>query len=234
MGALYLGSGGSKSPLSKGVSISNKSISEMSDTELANLYRKSLEMTLPNGLNDAENTTQRFVFAAGLNEKPLVLDDDAYYDFLEENGIRRVDQLARSVSSNYDAELNYEDIIDMMKYSDYNYIGGKHGGAAYGYGTYFDQNGGYNTGYGDATAVGVLNPATTKVVDYYELPYKIKEWSKTHPEFEAAVGTYRLVPNPSIYAVAMGYNVIRAGSYFNVLDRRALVYRKSNIMPKKQ
>ena len=46
----------------------------------------------------------------------------------------------------------------------------------------------------------------------------------------AAVGRRVTSDNISIYALAMGYNVIRSdyNNYHNVIDRSALVYRQSN------
>lgn len=212
----------------------------MSDDQLVNLWQRSKSISMPNMLNDVQDDTQSFVFAAGLNERPTVLEDADYTKFLKDNGISDDMQLSRTVSdvsyrnaSNTQVNLSAQQITDMMKYSRLNYIGGKHGGQVYGAGTYFDQNGGANTGYGSSrgsqTSIAVLNPKTAKVIDYNTLASKAQVWRKSHPKFSAAVGSFGYNGNESVYALAMGYNVIKAYSYHNVIDRSALVYRKSNL-----
>ena len=118
----------------------------------------------------------------------------------------------------------------MIKDSDLNYVGGKRGGKLYGAGTYFDMNGGRATGYGrgpTATAIGVLSK-NAKVVDDYTLRRKVSQFQQTHPKTAAAIGHYS-TQNMSIYALALGYNVISGGSYHNVIDRTALVMRKDDL-----
>ena len=56
-------------------------------------------------------------------------------------------------------------------------------------------------------------------------------FDRSHPKFARATGGYSTCfrnNNMSIYALAMGYNVIKdaTGSYHNVIDRKALVYKK--------
>ena len=212
----------------------------MSDDQLVNLWQRSKSISMPNMLNDVQDDTQSFVFAAGLNERPTVLEDADYTKFLKDNGISDDMQLSRTVgsvsyrnASNTQVNLSAQQITDMMKYSRLNYIGGKRGGQLYGAGTYFAQNGGANTGYGSSgdsqTSKAVLNPKTAKVVDYNILISKARVWEKAHPKFSAAAGSFGYNGNESIYALAMGYNVIKAYSYYNVIDRSALVYRKSNL-----
>ena len=132
-----------------------------------------------------------------------------------------------------------------MRYSRLNYIGGKHGGQAYGAGTYFAMTGGSNTGYGGAPAQAVLNPKTAKIIGDTELYMAAKSFARSHPKFAQAMGGTPRNPvnidqsNQSVWALAMGYNVITdhskdssgkylrgRGDYYNVIDRSALVYKK--------
>lgn len=81
--------------------------------------------------------------------------------------------------------------------------------------------------------MAVLNPSTAKVITDTQLRQRAAAFSQSHPQFTRAVGPYSTSfhnNNMSIYALAMGYNVIKdSGSgYHNVIDRSALVYRKSN------
>ena len=215
-------------------------LSQMTDAQLAQLVQQSRSVDMPNQLNDVVDQTQRFVFTAGINELPTVLDDKAFAQYMSDNNIPRSQILTRSVNPisyrNNDGtmvRMSANDVIDMMKYSKLNYIGGKVGGQAYGAGTYFDQTGGRSTGYGNTTATAVLNPATARVIDDRALALKAKAFSQSHPQFTRAVGSYSTSfhnNNMSIYALAMGYNVIKDhyGGYHNVIDRSALVYKQSN------
>lgn len=218
-------------------------LSAMSDDQLAQLMRQSKGIDMPNHLNDAVDATQKFVYQAGLNEQPQVLDDAAFQQYLQDNNIPRSDILARSVGgANYTVNgvtmrLTPQQVTDIMKYSALNYVGGKHGGQVYGAGTYFDRNGGNATGYGNgssvATAVAVLNPATARVIDKATLQRQIPQFIQSHPKFAREVGSSVSNNTLSLYALAMGYNVITDSrtnpSYHNVIDRAALVYRKSNV-----
>ena len=124
-------------------------------------------------------------------------------------------------------------MTDMLKYSSLNYIGGKHGGQVYGAGTYFDKTGGRSTGYGNgttsATAIAVLNPQTAHPISLNTLRSRIPTFQRSHPKFAQALGRADS-DNYSIYAMAMGYNVITSdvNGYHNIIDRKALVYRASD------
>ena len=217
-------------------------ISSLSDVQLANLLYQADGIQMPNMLSDMRDPTQEFVFATGLNEKPLVLDSAEFNQFMQDNGISQSEIMSRSVNSvsyrNADGtqiKLSGDQVLNTMMYSRLNYIGGKRGGQLYGAGTYFDMNGGSNTGYGSSTAYAVLNPKTARVISESQLISKIRTFQQTHPKTAAAIhsmtgysGAHH--KNYSLYALAMGYNVIREGSagygYHNVIDRKALVYRK--------
>lgn len=73
------------------------------------------------------------------------------------------------------------------------------------------------------------------MIDYSVLQQKAQSWGATHPKFVEKVREFEpfyLSDNASLYAIAMGYNVIRSrmglSTYLNVIDRKALVYSKSN------
>ena len=166
-----------------------------------------------------------------------------FSQYMKDNNIPSNQIISRSVSPityrNNDGttvKMSANDVIDMMKYSRLNYIGGKVNGQAYGAGTYFAMNGGSNTGYGGTTATAVLNPATAKVITDRQLATRARAFAQSHPQFAKAVGAYNTSfynNNMSIYALAMGYNVIAdayggSNTYYNVIDRSALVYKKSN------
>lgn len=216
-------------------------LQKMSDDELANVVNQSRSVSMPNQLADIDDVTQKFVYQAGLNEKPQVLDSNDFDNFVKQNNIKSSELLARSVddityknASGTNVKMTANDVADMMMYSRYNYIGGKHGGQALGAGMYFMQNGGRPTGYGQKTVVAALNPATARITTPSELQRKVPAFQKSHPKFAKAVGDLNTSfsggkNNMAIYALAMGYNVIwdaGGGGRTNVIDRSALVYRK--------
>jgi len=215
-------------------------LAAMTDAQLAQVYRDSQRTSLPNHLNDNPDVTQKFVYSIGLNERPMVLDAASFNQFMSDNNIPQSQLLARSVNGGVVTTtagnrvgITAQDILDQMKYSRLNYIGGKHGGQAYGAGTYFDMTGGRNTGYGQTTAVAVLNPATARVITDAQLSRMAHAFDQSHPQFARATGGYNTGysggrNNMSVYAVVMGYNVIKDahGTYHNVIDRAALTYRQ--------
>lgn len=216
-------------------------LTQMSDDELAALLRASKSAQMPNYLADRDDTTQKFVFQAGVNEKPMVLDRKEFNQYLKDNNIPRDQIIARSVKpvsynnqQGYRVSYSADQVQDMLKYSKLTYIGGKRGGQAYGAGAYFAMTGGSSTGYGSNTAQAVLNPQTAKVIDYTTLRAQAASFDKTHPKFAKVTRGFDQ-DNASVYALAMGYNVItdhtggfrgRSGDYYNVIDRKALVYLK--------
>ena len=210
-------------------------LTKMTDDELATLMKKSKTVDMPNHLSDVDDATQKFVYAAGLNGKPEVLDNAAFNKYLKDNGIPQSDVLARSVNgasyvvNGTNIRLSPSQVTAMIKDGELNYIGGKYGGMVHGAGTYFDKNGGRPTGYGSrnsATAIGVLSK-NAKTINSSQLRTQVQSFINTHPKFSREVGAFS-TKTMSIYALAMGYNVITAYSYHNVIDRTALVMRKND------
>lgn len=223
-------------------------VSQMSDAQLAQLVMQSKNVDMPNFIGDVDDQTQKFVFTAGMNDRPQVLDDAEFNQFLADNNIPSSQIISRTVNpityTNNDGttvRLSSDDVIDILKYSRLNYVGGKRGGQGYGAGTYFDMNGGgptdYGQGNGQKTVTAVLNPATARIITDTQLEIKAAQFAKSHPQFAKAVGKYTPARqqwynnNMSIYALAMGYNVIKdsTSDYHNIIDRRAIVYRKNNL-----
>ena len=207
-------------------------IMSLSDDQLAQVVRDSRNVDMPNFLNDKPDPTQKFVYQAGLNGAPTVMDQAQFNQFMQQNNIPKSHILSRSVNGNGPYTANH--IADIFRYSELNYIGGKYGGMRSGAGTYFDMNGGGGTGYGHgATLTAVLNPKTARVVDYYDLQRKARSFAQSHPKFVQAVGGMPSAGsggNMSVWALAMGYNVISGGpvssTYHNIIDRSAVIVLK--------
>ena len=214
-------------------------LTQMTDDQLAALVNASKRAQMPNYLSDRPDPTQKFVFQAGINEKPMVLDSQAFNQYMQDNNIPQWQVMSRSVNNasytnqqGYTVNYSSDQIQRMLKYSNLNYIGGKVGGQAYGAGAYFEMNGGGSTGYGSNTATAILNPKA-KIIEKWDLMNKANSFDQTHPKFAKAVGG---VNNKtlSIYALAMGYQVItsasngkrKKGEYYNIIDRSALIYQE--------
>ena len=87
-------------------------ISKMTDDELAALVIASKSAMMPNFLADKDDPTQKFVFQAGLNEKPIVLDQQEFDKFKKDNNMPDGHVIARSVdSAQYMNQQGYQ-IID--------------------------------------------------------------------------------------------------------------------------
>ena len=212
-------------------------LTQMTDSELAQVVRDSKNIDMPYHLRDVSNDTQKFVFAIGLNDKPQVLQGQAFDDYLRDNNIPRSHIMSRSVNggtvnvNGTSFNQTPQQVIQQMLYGKYNYIGGKRGGNAYGNGAYFSMNGGANTGYGNNTINAVLSPSA-RTISLRNLQSQVPKWQASHPLATRAIG--RLTnDNYSIYALCMGYNVITDGDsayyahddYHNVIDRGAIICR---------
>ena len=214
-------------------------LTKMSDSEMASLINSAIGVRLPNMLSDAPDATQQFVFMAGLNEKPLLLDSKQFAQYMKDNNIPQSQVMSRTVSgasyqnkSNAQIKLDENQINDMIKNSRLSYIGGKQGGQAYGAGSYFAMNGGGSTGYGSygkskATMEAVLNPKTTRLISHSSISSKWNStFAPTHPQTVAAFKNltrkYGQRGSESVMALLMGYNVIHDGmhDYHAVIDRR--------------
>lgn len=214
-------------------------LTQMTDDQLAQLVNDSKRAIMPNFLSDVNDVTQNFVYQAGMNEKPTVLDAAQFIQFCQTNHIPASDVYARSVddikysAGGHTMSLTGQQQADMLMFSRFNYIGGKVGGQALGAGTYFARNGGRPTGYGNFTMVATLNPALAKPISRSQLAIEARQFAQTHPKFNRAVGGYNTNfnnNNMSIWALAMGYNVItgdsRGDDRTNIIDRSVLVFRR--------
>ena len=223
----------------------------MSDDQMAQAVKNSRNVDMPNHVPDVSDATQKFTYANGLNAKPTVLSDADFDNYIKQNKIGSNEYLLREVdpvrfnSNGVSFALSADDITDMFKTSDINYIGGKRGGQAYGAGTYFAM-GGFNhvTGYGSGadgvghkTMVAVFDKSKAKAIYKGSISSEWARFSATHSKTASAVNNLS-GRTDSIKALLMGYNVITSQSngslkgsndeYYNVIDRSALVVRASN------
>lgn len=208
----------------------------MSDDDIANLIEASKYVDMPNHLADVTDSTQKFVYKANINEKPTVLDDAAFDAYVKQNGYSKSEILARSVNSasyrvgGVSYTLSAQDTHDMVMNGTFNYIGGKYGGQVYGAGTYFEMNGGRNSGYGSLTMRGVLKK-DARVISKSNIDSEWNKYIKKNPKTGAKMSSISK-GSMSMKALIMGYSVITSasgnsknssGDYYNIIDRSALV-----------
>lgn len=191
-------------------------IARMPDKDLALAVIESRKAVLPDCLNDVTDSTQNFVYYLGLNSKPLVLDRKRFDEFMRDNNIPGNQIMSRVIWD--DGQHTAHEHIETLKYSEYNYIGGKHGGQRIGAGIYFEMNGGsvpkhFMGKNKPATLINaVYNPETVKPIDIQTLLMVAECLKERKPAFVEAVGPSVVgllgKSNISFYALAIGCNVI--------------------------
>ena len=193
-------------------------LKQMSDDELQLAVVESRKVDFPNYLNDVADATQNFVYYIGLNSKPLLLDRKRFNEFMRDNNIPKNQIMSRVIRD--DERHTAREYVEMLKYSEYNYIGGKYGGQGMGAGTYFEMNGGgpphvLRVGFRPGTIINaVYNPATAKVIDATTLRMVARRLEMLRPCFCRTVGPYNdgglsgKGNNMSLYELALGCNAI--------------------------
>ena len=202
---------------------------QMNDKDLHDLLLAITKQDLPDYL--MPNQQQRFVYALGINGKPIVEDDAT---FAVNSKGQTVIYNAQNSANLSGFTLTADDIHDFLKYGDDTL----QQNGIYGNGIYFSNSRTGSAGYGQRQSKARLNPATAKVVTMSQLKSEYDSWKKTHPLSQKALG-YTKAHNSgygtntySQFALLRGYNVIAASqgggeTYYSVLDRSALIYSKS-------
>ena len=218
-------------------------LSKMNDSQVLNVLKTAEKADLPNHLKDRYDPTQQLIYTIGLNAPPTIMDKQAFDAFRHANGIPSSQIMAREVgagkyktTAGTTRNLTSQQIAQMWTSDPYNYIGGKLGGQALGAGAYFDMNGGKGTGYasGGTKTAAILNPQTAKVVTTRTLMQQAQKWAQSHPRANAQLQRMARKSQASfgnsqysLYAAVLGYNVITSGgSYYNVIDRSAVIVRQ--------
>ena len=202
---------------------------QMSDKDLHDLLLAITKQDLPDYL--MPNQQQRFVYALGINGKPIVEDDAT---FAKNSKGQTVIYNAQNSANLNGYTLTADDIHDFLKYGDDTL----QQNGIYGNGIYFSNSKTGSAGYGKRQSKARFNPATAKIVTMNQLKSEYDAWTKTHPLSQKALG-YTKAHNSgygtntySQFALLKGYNVISANvgggeTYYSVLDRSALIYSKS-------
>ena len=218
----------------------------LDDRAMARAIYESENAQLPIFLMDRPSATQNLVFSQDFNEMPLVLSNYDFNQYLIDHGIPKSQVMFRSTNNasffvsgqNVQFNLTPEQTLDMLRYSPYSYVGGKHGGMAYGAGNYFSMAAHGNTGYGGATTKVVLSPTASIISDnrlYSGMSLFDAKMPLTASEIKRAAnrpGMKTSGETMSLYALAQGFNVITDSTtnpdYHNIILRSAMVMNKNN------
>lgn len=203
-------------------------VQQMNDQELHDILLAITKQDLPDYL--MPNNQQRFTYALGLNQKPIVEDDATFA--LNSKG-KEVIYNAQSKAALSGYTLTGDDIHDFIKYGDDTLQqNGIHGN-----GLYFTPSQSASAGYGNRMSAARLNPATAKIITESQLKREYDSWIQSRPQTRKALGYMARHGNGygdntySQFAMIRGYNVIQSsqhGTTYTVLDRSALIYSKSN------
>lgn len=202
-------------------------VQQMNDQELHDILLAITKQDLPDYL--MPNNQQRFVYALGINQMPIVEDDKTFA--INSKGQEIIYNAQRTANlGGY--TLTGDDIHDFIKFGDDTLQ--QHG--IHGNGLNFTPNQRASAGYGDRQSAARFNPATAKIISETQLKREYDSWIKSHPQTRKALGYMARNGNTygdntySQFALLRGYNVISAtqhGGMYVVLDRSALIFSKS-------
>jgi len=195
----------------------------MTDTEFAQYVAQTQKIDMPNFMPNAD--TQRFIYAMGLNKTPEVVDTASFNKISGTTFYRTVNQF---YDSKNDVGMTAPQIMNQMMKGSLSRIGA----GTYGDGYYFADNKSGSSSYGrtsgnvKATAqVRMKLNSNARAIDYSTLMnmYRRSKNAKTIGSISDMYDNRRGGDGSiSVYALKKGYNVIRNGSYINVIDRSAM------------
>lgn len=179
--------------------------------------------------------TQRFFNQIGwADEKPTILDDKAYEAARKAAGVKSL----YHTDAPY-GRLSTQRMLDQFRKGTQYLSGGLHGD-----GTYLTESSSDSWSYGKfkptARQQKMFLNHNAKVIDEWELHQKFNTWAQAHPKAYAALrhmrqgyqdktaGWSSIDGSKSVFAAMLGYNVIKVGSYYTVLNRKAVTVAKSH------
>ncbi len=211
--------------------------SKLSDDDMADIlteidqYESDASLT---GRQLRPTDTQRFFNQIGwTNEKPTVLDDQAY----------EAARIAAGEDSLYHTDAPYgslstKQMLDQFRKGTQYLSGGVHGDGTY-LANWASDSWGYGNGDPTARQQKMFLNRNAKVISELALRQQFISWSTTHPKSYAALNRmsqgYKakgagnsIDGSQSVFAAMLGYNVIKHGGYYAVLNRKAVTVAKSH------
>lgn len=237
--------GGGQPPTPK--PLGGMDLSQMSDNALADFFDEAIKAKLPDHLN-ANDPTQRLIFAANWNDTPEVVSAAALEAMVQANP--NVVELYRTICASDDGKISAKQIADSIRKSKVFQSSGKNsdsGDRCYGGGMYmadelFNSRRIYGTGSASTSnTIGAIFNDKAKIITSSQLYRERLDWVKNNPKAAKKLGmTLRKngtikysVPNfkgfsvedrDTMLAMAMGYNVVHHPhvGYYTILNRGVL------------
>ena len=179
--------------------------------------------------------TQRFFNQIGWAEdKPTVLDDRAYEAARKAAGAKSLYHTDKPYNT-----LSTKRMLDQFRTGTQYLSGGIHGDGTY-LAEHSNDSWGYGGGQPTARQQKMFLNGNAKVADSYTLRQQLNTWAAAHPKAFSALqrmsqgyqpknaGWYDTDGSISVFAAMKGYNVLKSGSYYTVLNRKAVTVAKSH------
>lgn len=165
--------------------------------------------------NEFGDFTQKLAYFLHINEKPTVLGEDGFTEYMQNNNISQSDLITRAVTTG--------DTLQSWMDDEENYISGRIGEHFFGYGSYFAHNNGKPLGgYGNSFMNAIVSP-DAKVLDLNKLGELKRAIEKLPKEVQ------NIIPDgeDGVSAIAMlaGYDAIQTypDKYIVVINRGAII-----------
>ena len=205
----------------------------MTDDEKADFISANIKTSVPDHL--ADNSFQRFLYNSQITDKPDLVDDATLDTMTGTEMFRTVNYVDKRYNPKGIGYTAPQIANQVMKGSDTRVS--DTGGSAYGRGIYFADSYSHSTShYGDtrgnvkATAVmrAKLNN-NAKVINITKARHGASQEIASGSKLGRTLAKCDSQSQPSIYAMAKGFNVISANNgtgYYNILNRNAITMSK--------
>ena len=209
----------------------------MSDDDKADVILDAKSKGVPDHL--AQNDFQRLIYNAQMNDKPDVVSDDVLDTMTGVEMFRTVDS---AYNSKTDIGYTAKQMVKQVQGGRITYTDGA--ASVLGKGIYFaGASDGYNatTAFqhsthfygshaGDVNKTAVMRAKlnnNAKIADYNTMVRKANAEINSGSKLGRALKKCDYDSQASIYALAKGYNVLKNGNYYNVLNRNAMTMSSS-------
>ena len=192
---------------------------KMTDDEKADVIDKALSTGVPMFLDDSG--LQRFTYFTGMSDKPKVVSDSQLDKMKGEELFRTVND---AYNSKKDIGYSSTDIAKQISEGDYTMYSDS-GGSAHGRGIYFANNYRDSSYYGSGKNAKTMRAKITggRSISESQLNSDYNSATRRGDKLALACKKAGGTDGRNLYALAKGYDVIKAsGSYRVVLNRRAL------------
>ena len=201
----------------------------LSDDEKADVIADAVLMDVPAHL--AQNDFQRFIYNTGLNDKPDVVSDATLDSMKGEDLFRTVNGV---YDKNNDINYNADQIVKQVQAGRVTrtdgsasvlgkglYFAGKTSSTS----AYYESTQYYGKTRGNIKQTAVMRAklnSNAKIIDHLAVGGGVQSEINRGTRLGKVLKDCDSASRKSIYAMCKGYNVIKDGNYFNVLNRNAM------------